>query len=61
MAGQSGVAGHIRIAAGTQIAARSGAMRDTAPGDKVAGNPAIPAREYFRQLTALAKLAKDKK
>ena len=61
MGGQSGVAGHIRIAAGTQIAARSGAMRDTEPGAKLAGNPAIPAREYFRQLTALARLAKSKK
>ena len=60
LAGQSGVAGHIRIAAGTQIAARSGVMRDTKPGDKLAGNPAIPAREYFRQMAALAKLAKDK-
>lgn len=61
IAGQSGVAGHIRIATGTQIAARSGAMRDTQPGDKLAGNPAIPAREYFRQLGALARLVKDKK
>lgn len=61
LAGQSGVAGHIRIAAGTQIAARSGVMRDTEPGAKLAGNPAIPTRELFRQLTALAKLAKDGK
>jgi len=61
LAGQSGIAGHLRIAAGTQIAARSGVMRDTEPGAKLAGNPAIPTRELFRQLTALAKLAKDKK
>ncbi len=60
LAGQAGIAGHVRIAAGTQIAARSGAMRDTKPGDKLAGNPAIPAREYFRQLALLAKLTKDK-
>lgn len=61
LAGQSGIAGHLRIAAGTQIAARSGVMRDTEPGAKLAGNPAIPTRELFRQLTALAKLAKDRK
>ncbi len=60
LAGQSGVAGHIRIAAGTQLAARSGVMRDSEPGEKLAGNPAIPAREYFRQMTALARLVKDK-
>jgi UDP-3-O-[3-hydroxymyristoyl] glucosamine N-acyltransferase len=60
LAGQAGIAGHVRIAAGTQIAARSGAMRDTNPGDKLAGNPAIPARDYFRQMASLAKLTKDK-
>ncbi|NNE85244.1 MAG: UDP-3-O-(3-hydroxymyristoyl)glucosamine N-acyltransferase [Alphaproteobacteria bacterium] len=60
LAGQAGIAGHVRVAAGTQIAARSGAMRDTDPGDKLAGNPAIPAREYFRQMATLAKLTKDK-
>ncbi len=60
LAGQSGIAGHLRIAAGTQIAARSGVMRDTEPGAKMAGNPAIPARELFRQLATLAKLTKDK-
>ena len=60
LAGQAGIAGHVRIAAGTQIAARSGAMRDTQPGSRLAGNPAIPAREYFRQLAALAKLANQK-
>ena len=61
LAGQSGIAGHLRIAAGTQIAARSGVMRDTEPGAKLAGNPAIPSRELFRQLTALARLAKSGK
>lgn len=60
LAGQSGIAGHLHIAAGTQIAARSGVMRDTEPGDKMAGNPAMPSREFFRQLAALAKLAKTK-
>jgi UDP-3-O-[3-hydroxymyristoyl] glucosamine N-acyltransferase len=60
LAAQSGVAGHITIAAGTQLAARSGIMRDTEPGAKLAGNPAIPAKEYFRQMAVLSKLAKDR-
>ncbi len=60
LAAQSGVAGHITIASGTQLAARSGIMRDTEPGAKLAGNPAIPAKEYFRQMAVLAKLAKDR-
>lgn len=60
LAAQSGVAGHITIAPGTQLAARSGVMRDTKMGAKLAGNPAIPAKEYFRQMAVLAKLTKDR-
>lgn len=60
LAAQSGVGGHLKIAPGTQLAARSGAMRDTEPGAKLAGNPAIPAKEYFRQMAVLAKLAKNR-
>jgi UDP-3-O-[3-hydroxymyristoyl] glucosamine N-acyltransferase len=60
LAAQSGVAGHITIAPGTQLAARSGIMRDTQPGDRLAGNPAIAAKEYFRQMAMLAKLTKDR-
>lgn len=60
LAAQSGVAGHITVGAGTQLAARSGIMRDTEPGARLAGNPAIPAKEYFRQFALLAKLAKER-
>ncbi|MBM3559955.1 MAG: UDP-3-O-(3-hydroxymyristoyl)glucosamine N-acyltransferase [Alphaproteobacteria bacterium] len=60
LAAQSGVAGHLRIAAGTQLAAQSGIMWDTAPGDRLAGAPAIPAKEYFRQRAVLARLTKRK-
>lgn len=60
LAAQSGVAGHITVAAGTQLAARSGLMRDSEPGAKLAGNPAIPAKEYFRQMAVLAKVTKDR-
>ncbi|MBT5571423.1 MAG: UDP-3-O-(3-hydroxymyristoyl)glucosamine N-acyltransferase [Alphaproteobacteria bacterium] len=60
LAAQSGVAGHLTIAPGTQLAARSGIMRNTEMGDKLAGNPAIPAKEFFRQTAVLAKLTKDR-
>ena len=60
LAAQSGVAGHITIAPGTQLAARSGVMRNTEVGAKLAGNPAIPAKEYFRQMAVLAKLTKER-
>ncbi len=60
LAAQSGVAGHITVAPGTQLAARSGLMRDSEPGAKLAGNPAIQAKEYFRQMAVLAKITKDR-
>ena len=60
LAAQSGVGGHLTIAPGTQLAARSGIMRDTEAGAKLAGNPAIPAKEYFRQMAILAKLTKER-
>ena len=58
VAAQTGIAGHLRIAAGTQIAALSGVMRDTEPGAILAGVPAVPKRQFFRQVAILAKLAK---
>ena len=60
LAAQSGVGGHLTVAAGTQLAARSGLMRNSDPGSKLAGNPAIPAKEYFRQMAVLAKITKDR-
>lgn len=48
VAAQAGVAGHLTIGKGAQIAATSGVMRDVAPGEKVAGAPAMPVREFFR-------------
>jgi UDP-3-O-[3-hydroxymyristoyl] glucosamine N-acyltransferase len=48
VAAQAGVAGHLTLGRGAQIAATSGVMRDVGPGEKVAGTPAIPVREFFR-------------
>lgn len=60
LGGQTGVAGHLRIASGTQSAAQSGIMRDTVPGVRLAGTPAVPVADFFRQVAFLAKLTKDK-
>ena len=60
LAGQSGVAGHLKIAPGTQLAARSGIMRDTDAGARLAGNPAIPAAEFFRQQAMLARITRER-
>jgi hypothetical protein len=41
---------------GAKIAGKSGVMRDVAPGETVAGYPAVPVRQWHRQTAALAKL-----
>lgn len=56
--GQAGIAGHLRIGMGAQIGAQSGVMTNLAPGGKYLGAPAKPARETFREVAALARLAR---
>ena len=57
LGGQAGVAGHLRIGMGAQIGAQSGVMNNLAPGGKYLGSPAKPARQMFREVAALTKLA----
>ena len=58
MAGQSGIAGHLKIGSGVQIGAQAGVMKDLAPGDRVMGTPAGPARQFFRESFVLRKLSR---
>jgi UDP-3-O-[3-hydroxymyristoyl] glucosamine N-acyltransferase len=55
--GQVAVEGHVRIGMGAQIAATSGVNGDVPPGARWGGIPARPMREWFREITALKKLA----
>ena len=55
--GQGGVAGHVKVGAGGRVAAMSGAMRDVADGETVAGAPAMPIKEFFRSLASLKRLS----
>lgn len=57
-AGQAGIAGHLTLGDGVRIAAKSGLMRNVPAGETVAGIPAIPIREHFKQVATLAKLIK---
>ena len=61
MGGGTGIAGHLTIGDGARIAAHSGIMRDVEPGATVAGAPAVPAKEFWRQIAAIKKLAQPKK
>jgi UDP-3-O-[3-hydroxymyristoyl] glucosamine N-acyltransferase len=47
--GQTAIAPHLSIGDGAQIAAASGVMRDVPAGERWAGIPARPARQFFRQ------------
>jgi len=58
--GQAGLTGHLRVGDGALIAAQSGVMRDVAPRERVAGSPAMPAKQHFREVASLARLARQK-
>ena len=48
--GASGVNGHITIGDGAQVAAMSGVMASLEPGEKVAGLPARPLKDFLRDV-----------
>jgi len=60
VAAQAGVAGHLTLGRGARIAATSGVMRDVGPGEKVAGTPAMPVREFFRLVALWQRQLKKK-
>jgi UDP-3-O-[3-hydroxymyristoyl] glucosamine N-acyltransferase len=56
LGGQAGLADHLTIGDGAQIAARSGLMHNVPAGEKWAGAPAKPILEFFREVAAVKKL-----
>ncbi len=60
MGGQSGIAGHLRVGAGTQIAGASHVTENIPPRSRMVGTPAIPIREWTRERMALRRLAKGR-
>lgn len=61
LGGSVGLADHIEVGDGAQIAARSGVMNNVPAGEKWAGAPAQPLRDFFREVAAIRGLTKDKK
>jgi len=61
VAAKAGLAGHLTIGDGARIAAASGVMRDVPAGTSVAGIPAMPAKQHFRQVAILGRLARGGK
>jgi UDP-3-O-[3-hydroxymyristoyl] glucosamine N-acyltransferase len=52
LAGQVGIAGHLKIGSHATVAAQSGVMHDIPDGEKWFGYPAQPDREIKRQMIA---------
>lgn len=61
LAGQVGIAGHLRIGHGVQLAAKSGVMRDIPDGEIWGGIPAVPVKQWKRQVATLARLIEGRK
>ena len=56
--GQVGVIDHVTIGEGAQIAARAAVFSDVPAGERWAGYPAVPLREWARGNVALRRLAR---
>jgi len=61
VAAQVGIAGHLRIGQGANIGAQSGVMSDLPPGARVVGAPAMPIKQFMRQIATLKKLTNPSK
>ncbi|MDA8250097.1 MAG: UDP-3-O-(3-hydroxymyristoyl)glucosamine N-acyltransferase [Rhodospirillales bacterium] len=57
VAGQAGLTGHLHIGRQARIGAQAGIMGDVPAGAEVVGSPAMPVREFFRQVATLRRLA----
>ncbi len=58
LGGAVGVADHVCIGDGARLAAAAYLMRDVPPGETWAGGPAKPIQSFFREVAALARLAR---
>jgi UDP-3-O-[3-hydroxymyristoyl] glucosamine N-acyltransferase len=58
--GQAGVIGHATIGMAAQIAATSSVARDVPPMQRWGGTPAKPIKEFFRERTAIERLARGR-
>jgi UDP-3-O-[3-hydroxymyristoyl] glucosamine N-acyltransferase len=53
LAGQAGVAGHLRIGTGSRIGAKAGVMADVPPRSDLAGAPAQPVKAFFKEVATI--------
>ncbi len=60
MGGQVGIAPHVKIGDAAVLTARSGVTKDIEDGDQVAGFPAMPKRQFWREQATLRRLGTPK-
>ncbi len=58
--GQGGISGHLHIGKGARIAAKGGVRSNIPAGGEVGGIPAVPIRQWHRQVVTLARFTKQK-
>ena len=58
IAAQAGLIGHIRVGRRARIGAQAGVMSDVEAGADVIGSPAMPFREFFRNVATLRRLSR---
>jgi UDP-3-O-[3-hydroxymyristoyl] glucosamine N-acyltransferase len=58
LGGQVGLAGHLKIGMAAQVGAKSGVMSDIPAGAKMIGIPAKPAKQHFREVAILGRMAR---
>ncbi len=58
VAAQAGLTGHLRIGKKARIGAQAGVMRDVPAAADVVGSPAMPVREFFRNVATLRRIAR---
>jgi UDP-3-O-[3-hydroxymyristoyl] glucosamine N-acyltransferase len=57
MGGRVGLADHVTIGSGARLAAAAGVMRDVPAGETWCGIPAVPMKQFFREVAWLQKSA----
>lgn len=53
---KAGIADHVTIGAGAQVMAAAGVMRDIPAGEAWGGAPAVPRRQFWRQVAWLTRM-----
>ncbi len=61
VAGQGGLAGHLHIGRQARIGGQAGVMTDVPAGSEFVGSPAMPAREFFRQVAMLRRMMAERR